>query len=258
MQPRVIPVLLLDGHALYKTQQFRRPRYLGDPVNTVRIFNEKGCDELMILDIGATASGRGPNFDYIREIASECFMPICFGGGIRTLQDCERLFNLGIEKVAVNTAAALDPAFVAAASRSFGAQSIVVIADYRRTWLGGAKVYTVRGRTATRWNLVEYAKRAEELGAGELVVQSIDRDGTGRGYDLATIHQVASAVSIPVVACGGAGGVSDLVAAMHVAHAAAAGSMFVFQGPHRAVLISYPDRGTMKALIDRHLKNQKP
>lgn len=249
MQPRIIPVLLLDGNALYKTRCFRAPRYLGDPVNTVKIFNEKGCDELMVLDVTASVGGNPPAFEMIGEIASECFMPVCYGGGVRTLKDCERLFGLGIEKVAINSAALADPKLVAAASREFGSQSIVVVADYRRTLFGRKLVYTARGRNRTRWGIVDYAREVERQGAGELVLQSVERDGTGKGYDIETIKEVAESVSIPVVACGGAGSCDDLVAVMKVAHAAAAGSMFVLHGPHKAVLISYPDYKTMRKLM---------
>jgi cyclase len=249
VQPRVIPVLLLDGSGLYKTERFRSPRYLGDPINTVKIFNEKGCDELMILDINASVSNRPPAYDMIGEIASECFMPVSYGGGVRTVQDCERLFGMGVEKVAINTAALTDPNLVRDAAREFGSQSIVVVADYRRTLFGRKVIHTARGRVRTRWEVVEYARQVEKQGAGELVLQSIDRDGTGLGYDLETIRQVAEAVSIPVVACGGAAKVGDLVAVLGVAHAAAAGSMFVFHGPHRAVLISYPNYKTMRTLL---------
>lgn len=251
MQPRIIPNLLLDGSALYKTRCFRAPKYLGDPVNTVKIFNEKGCDELMVLDVTASAVGKPPAFEMIGEIATECFMPVCYGGGVRTLHDCERLFGLGVEKVAINTAALTNPQLVAAASREFGSQSIVVVADYRRNIWGQQRVYTFRGRRESRWNIVEYAKLIEQQGAGELVVQSIERDGTRRGYDISTLSAVAAAVSIPVVACGGAGSTDDLVAVLKVAHAAAAGSLFVFHGAHQAVLISYPNYETIKELIER-------
>lgn len=249
MQQRVIPVLLLDGNGLYKTERFRAPRYLGDPINTVKIFNEKGCDELMILDINASVGRRPPAYDMIGEIASECFMPVCYGGGVRTVRDCERLFGMGVEKVAINSAALTDASLVREAAREFGSQSIVVVADYRRTLFGRRMVHSERGRVRTKWEVVEYARQIEQRGAGELVIQSIDRDGTGKGYDLETIRQVAEAVTIPVVGCGGAGRVEDLVAVLNVAHAAAAGSMFVFHGPHRAVLISYPNYKTMRSLL---------
>jgi cyclase len=249
LHQRVIPVLLLDGNGLYKTERFRAPRYLGDPINTVRIFNEKGCDELMILDITATLEQRSPAFDLLAEIASECFMPICFGGGVRTVQDCERLFGIGVEKVAINTAALTDPNLIREAAKEFGSQSVMVVADYRRTLFGQRIVYSRRGRVRTKWQVVDYARHVEQQGAGELVVQSIERDGTGKGFDLSTIRQVAEAVTIPVVGCGGAGSVEDLVAVLNTAHAAAAGSMFVFHGPHRAVLISYPNYKKMRGLL---------
>jgi cyclase len=186
----------------------------------------------------------------IGEIASECFMPICYGGGVRTLWDCEKLFGIGVEKIAINTAALSDVHFVRDAAREFGSQSVVVVADYRRTLFGRKVVHTERGRVRTNWEVVDYARHIEQQGAGELVIQSIERDGTGKGYDLETIRQVAKAVTIPVVGCGGAGSVDDLVAVLNTADAAAAGSLFVFHGPYRAVLISYPSYKTMRSLLE--------
>ena len=247
---RVIPVLLLKGGGLYKTVAFRNPTYVGDPINAVRIFNDKEADELILLDIGATREGRGPNFSLIADVASECFMPLCYGGGVRALSDIEKLFSLGVEKVAFNTLAHERPDVIKEASVRFGSQSIVVVIDYRRDFWGRSRVYSHCGQKRTNWDPLEYAQRMEERGAGELVIYSMVRDGTMKGYDLPTIRSVSRAVGIPVVACGGAGCFQDFrkVLAEAESVAVAAGSLFVFQGPHRAVLISYPDRNTLEEL----------
>lgn len=240
--PRILPALLLRNGGLYKTVRFDAPKYVGDPINAVRIFNDKECDELILVDIGATNEGRAIDFDVIAGIASEAFMPMCYGGGVRSLHDFERLFDLGIEKVAVNTAALETPELVKAAAAEFGSQSVVVAIDVRRRRLGGRRVYTRSGTRDTGEQPVDTARRMEDLGAGELLVTSIDHEGTGKGYDVELMQSVAAAVDVPVIANGGAGSMDDIVAVMRdggVA-AAAAGSLFVFQGKHRAVLISYP------------------
>jgi cyclase len=251
MLPRVIPFLLLKGRGLVKTVRFKAPTYIGDPRNAVRIFNEKEVDELALLDIAATPEGRGPQFDLVREIVSEAFMPVAYGGGIRSVEDVQALFSLGVEKVVVATAAVEDPDFVARAASAFGSQSIVVCLDVKQTISGGFEVFTHGGRRATRQDPVALARRMEELGAGELVVNAIDRDGTLMGYDLELIHEVASAVRVPVIACGGAGKLEDFQLAVREggASAVAAGSLFVFHGKHRAVLINYPAYNVLSALF---------
>lgn len=242
LRTRVIPCLLLRNLGLVKTVKFKDPKYLGDPINIVRIFNDKEVDELVFLDITATVENRKPPFELVERIASECFMPLCYGGGVRSLEDMKALFTLGIEKVAVNSYAVENPAFIQAAADLFGSQSVIVSIDVKRNRRGRYEVFTHSGKKATGLDPVKFAAEMEEQGAGELLLSSIDRDGTMRGYDIELIRQVSGAVSIPVVACGGAAKVQDLVAAVKQggASAAAAGSMFVFQGPHRAVLITYP------------------
>jgi imidazole glycerol-phosphate synthase subunit HisF len=238
---RVIPCLLLHGAGLVKTVGFRNPTYVGDPINAIKIFNDKEVDELVLLDIDASRERRGPRFDVIRDIASECFMPLGYGGGVRTVEEMRRVLATGVEKVIVNTAAAEDPSLVEAAAREFGSQSVVVSLDARRKLVGGYEVRTVGGTRGTGLHPVEAARRMEASGAGEILLTSVDRDGTQKGYDLALTRMVADAVSVPVVACGGAGSVADMAAAVREGHASAvaAGSMFVFHGRHRAVLISY-------------------
>ncbi len=241
LAPRVIPVLLLDGPRLVKTARFREPRYLGDPINAVRIFNRKEVDELNLLDIGTAAAERGPDFGFIREIVSEAFMPVCYGGGVRSLDQLEKLFALGVEKVALNTAAATLPGLIGEAARVFGSQSVVAAIDFKRKLLGGATAVVGRGTRDLKMSPAELARAAVAAGAGEIFLQSVDRDGAMAGYDLAVIRDVAAAVNVPVIACGGAGNLADLAAALGAgASAAAAGSLFVFQGKLRAVLISYP------------------
>jgi cyclase len=242
MRPRVIPCLLLLKKGLVKTIKFKDPVYLGDPINVVKIFNDKEVDELIFLDITATLEGRQPPFEYLAEIASECFMPLGYGGGVHSLEDVRKLLNLGLEKVSINSYAVENRSFIREAADVFGSQSIVVSIDVKKDFFGKEQVYTHSGKKATGLDPVRFAVEMAEMGAGELLLNSIDRDGTMKGYDLELIKRVSRAVDIPVVACGGAGSVRDLAAAVKEggASAAAAGSLFVFQGRHRAVLISYP------------------
>ncbi len=241
LRTRVIPCLLLREQGLVKTIKFKDPKYVGDPVNAVRIFNEKEVDELIFLDITATIENRKPNFRMIADIASECFMPFSYGGGIRELEDLKILFSLGVEKVIINSHAALNPDFIRSASSLYGSQSIVVSIDVRKNLVGHYETYILGGRRGTGRGVVDFAKEMEAMGAGEIFLNSIDRDGTGRGYDIDIIRKVSHAISIPLVACGGAGRIEDLAEAVAGgASAVAAGSMFVFHGKHRAVLITYP------------------
>lgn len=252
LRTRVIPCLLVQGQRLVKTVAFRDPRYVGDPINAVRIFNDKEVDELVVLDISATVEQRPPNLRLISEIASECFMPLAYGGGIRSLEQLQSIFSLGVEKVVINNEAAARPAFVRDAAGKFGSQSIIVSIDVKRKWFGGYEIRTRAGRQKTGLDPVRFARDMESAGAGEIFLNSIDRDGTMQGYDLDLIRAVSQAVSIPVIACGGAGTLADLAAAVTKGGAAAvaAGSMFVFHGKHRAVLINYPTRRELEANFD--------
>jgi cyclase len=241
IRPRVIPSLLLRGGGLVKTRGFKAPVYVGDPINTVRIFNDKGVDELVLLDISATPEGRGPLFDLLSAIASEAFMPLAYGGGIRIVDDARKILTLGFEKVVINTAALESPHFIRELSELTGSQSVVVSIDVRRKLLGRYEVYGSGGRKATGLDPVRHATAMQKMGAGEILLNSIDCDGKMEGYDLELIRNVATAVDIPVIACGGAGSLADLSAALQSgADAVSAGSLFVFHGRHRAVLISYP------------------
>lgn len=244
---RVIPVLLLRGKGLVKTVKFKEPKYIGDPINSVRIFNEKEVDELVFLDITATLEGRGPDFDLLGDIAGEAFMPMAYGGGITRLEEVQRIFALGFEKVIIDTAAYASPQLIRDAVSIYGSQSVVGCVDVRRTLLGRYEVYSQGGKRREAVGVREHVEQLERLGVGEIIVNSIDRDGTQTGYDLKLVREVSAAVSIPVVACGGAAGIDDFAAAVHEAGASAvaAGSLFVFVGPHRAVLINYPDRAEL-------------
>lgn len=241
---RVIPVLLLKGKGLYKTVKFKDPKYVGDPINSVRIFNEKEVDELAFLDISATPAGRGPDFEMLEDIAGEAFMPMAYGGGLTTMEQIRTIFSLGFEKVILNIAGYTAPRLVEEAVSVYGAQSVVGCVDVKRTLLGRYELYTHSAKEKKRVGLAEHLAALTAMGVGEVLVNAIDRDGTQSGYDLALLKTVTDSVSVPVIACGGAGSVDDFVAAVEQggASAVAAGSLFVFVGPHRAVLINYPDR----------------
>ena len=251
IRPRVIPALLLKGLGLVKTVKFKDPKYLGDPINIVKIFNDKEVDELIFLDITATNENRRPPFETLSTITSECFMPLGYGGGIRSMNDVKTLLSLGIEKVILNTIAVEAPEFVTEISDYAGNQAVVVSMDIKKGFLGKYEVVTHSGKTKTSLDPVQHALEMEKRGAGELFVNAIDRDGTMLGYDLDLIRRVADAVNIPVVACGGAGNIQHLAEAIQQggASAAAAGSMFVFQGPLRGVLISYPSQEELRRVM---------
>lgn len=242
-EARIIPILLMSQGGLVKTVKFECPRYVGDPINAVRIFNEKEVDELVLLDMDATVENRGPSFPDLEEILSEAFMPVGYGGGITSVAEIEKLFRLGIEKVVLNSVLAQQPDLLREASREFGSQSIVASIDVRRDFLGRYRAFTHGGRRKLADNPVELMRKWESLGAGEIVLNSIDRDGTRKGLDVDFIAVAAAAVTVPLVAVGGAGEVAHLTAALRAgASAVGAGSMFVFHGVHQAVLISYVDR----------------
>ena len=241
IRPRVIPTLLLSDGDLVKTKKFSNPRYLGDPINAIRIFNEKGVDELCVLDINASKSGREPDFSLLKKMAEESFMPLSYGGGVKSIEQIKKLFRIGFEKVVINTAAYDNLELIKEASNYFGSQSVVCSIDYKKT-LFGINCVINDGTKKVKANPVEVAKRYEKAGAGELLLYSIDKDGMRTGYDLDTVRNVSEAVSVPVIACGGANNAVDLKRALDSgADAVAAGSMFVFFGERQAVLINYPE-----------------
>jgi imidazole glycerol-phosphate synthase subunit HisF len=245
---RVIPCLLLDGSMLVKTVKFKSGAYVGDPVNTVRIFNELEVDELCILDISATPTGRGPDLGLLAEIASEAFMPLSYGGGLRDVATAGRLLRVGFEKVVVNTAAVERPPLVQELSRAYGGQAVVVAIDVKKRALARYEVVTRSARRRTGLDPIEWAVRAVELGAGEILLTSVDRDGTWTGYDLALVRAVTNRVSVPVIANGGAGSVEHLgeVVRHSGASAVALGSMVVFQAKGLGVLVNFPDQGLLR------------
>jgi cyclase len=251
LRARIIPLLLINDGALVKTVKFANEKYIGDPINAVRIFNDKAVDELMLLDINASKFNKKPNFDLLRDIASEAFIPISYGGGVTTISDFEQLFKIGIEKVLINSAVAEDLTLIQEASNIFGSQSVVVGIDVRKSLFGRYERYILGGSVNTKESPADFAMRVESAGAGEIVLNNIDKDGTFQGYDLQLIKSVASSIRIPVIATGGASSLLDMASAISIggAASAAAGSIFVFLGKFRTVLITYPD----EALVEEAL-----
>ena len=245
---RVIPVLLLRNGDLVKTIRFANPAYVGDPINAVRIFNDKRVDELMLLDIAANPSRAATSETLLGEIASEAFMPVAVGGGIASLDQVERILKLGAEKVVVNSAALDSPSLVTDIADRFGSQSVVVSMDVRRKLFGSYRVYAHSGRDNVGIDPATHARRVADAGAGEILVTAVDREGTGTGYDLPLIRLIADAVDVPVIANGGATSIDDFTAAVRDGHASAvaASSMFIYQGKHRAVLINFPDDSVLR------------
>jgi cyclase len=252
LRPRIIPVLLVHKGGLYKTVGFEKPKYVGDPLNAVRIFNEKEVDELVIFDIDATRLGREPDYKLIRNLSAECRMPLTYGGGVHSVDQFQRLICLGVEKVATSAAAVNDLGLISAAAERVGRQSVVVVMDVRRQ-SSGWKLFTHNGTRATGLDAADFAARAEAAGAGEIVVNSIDNDGSMMGYDLELARTMRCATSRPLTVLGGAGKLADvgsLVREFGII-GAAAGSLFVFKGVYRAVLISYPQCADKDALTVR-------
>ena len=257
LRPRITPCLLVQNGGLVKTVQFKKPRYVGDPINAVKIFNEKETDELIVLDIDATAKHVAPNFRLIAQFAVECRMPLCYGGGIKTVEQAKRIIGLGVEKIAISSAAVDDPRLVGAIAREIGSQSVVVVLDVKKG--RGPSTYGVRTRNGSvdaHMTPVQAAKEAEARGAGEIVINSIDEDGMMKGYDLTLAAEVRSAIQLPMTVLGGAGSLSDigkLIEACGVV-GAAAGSFFVFKGSLRGVLISYPNPAQKEEVIRAALR----
>lgn len=251
--PRIIPVLLLKGKGLVKTVKFKDPKYIGDPINAVKIFNDLKADELVFLDITASKEGRTVSVELVKDIGDEAFMPFGVGGGISNINQIEQLLKAGAEKVIINTNFVLKPALIEESAKVFGSQSIVVSIDVKKTFFGKYECWIKDGSENTKSNPVELAKKAEESGAGELIINSIDLDGLMTGYDTGLIKSISDTVSVPVVACGGAGNLDDLWKGYSDgnAHALAAGSMFVFHGPRRAVLINYPSKSELIQLFNK-------
>jgi imidazole glycerol-phosphate synthase subunit HisF len=249
---RIIPCLLLRNNGLVKTVKFKESTYIGDPINTVKIFNEKEVDEIFFLDIDATKTNKEPPYELIRNIASECFMPFAYGGGIQSIRQIEKIIKSGAEKIIINSQAFLQRNFIKEAVHQFGSSTIAVSIDVKKEFLKGNTVYIKGGSQSTGKTPVEYVKEIENYGAGEILINSIDRDGVMEGYDIELIKSVTQSIRIPVIACGGAGKLSDFRSAIEEggASAAAAGSYFVFHGKRRAVLITYPSYSEISKLFD--------
>ena len=249
LRSRIVPCLLMHDRGLVKTRQFKEPKYVGDPLNAVKIFNEKEVDELTFLDIDASVQGRQPDHALLRSLAVESRMPLCYGGGIRSADQAARIIALGFEKVSVSSAVLERPGLIAEMARAVGSQSVVVTLDVKRNRiLGGYTIYTHNGREKQKHNLLDFCRQAQELGAGEIVINAIDRDGEMAGYDLELARKVRAAVSTPMSMLGGAGNVQhmqELIDAVGVV-GAGAGSMFVFKGAYRAVLINYARPDTLR------------
>lgn len=259
LRPRIIPCLLVHDRGLIKSVNFKNYKYVGDPINAVRIFNEKEVDELMVLDIDATAENREPDYKMIENLATECRMPLCYGGGVKTVEQAQRIFSLGVEKIAISSAIFEDLKLIQKMGEKVGTQSVVVVLDVKRKLLGGYEVYTHNGSKKTGKNPIEFAKELEKLGVGEIVVNSIDQDGTMKGYDITLIEKIREVISIPMTVLGGAGTLDDigqLISKFGII-GASAGSLFVFKGIYKAVLINYPTRKEKDALIKKYYTSLK-
>ena len=251
LRPRITPCLLISDGGLVKTVGFASPKYVGDPINAVKIFNEKEADELIVLDIDATAQSRAPNERLISQFAVECRMPLCYGGGITTVEQVKRIIGLGVEKISLGAAAIATPSLITKTAREIGSQSVVVVLDVKKTPRGAYEVFTHNGSRATGLDPLAAARAAEQHGAGEILVNSIDRDGTMKGYDLDLAALVRTVTRLPMSVLGGAGSLADIAALLTRCGVigAAAGSLFVFKGTLRAVLINYPGQAQKEDLL---------
>lgn len=244
LRPRIIPSLLLHDKGLVKTINFKSPKYVGDPINAVRIFNEKEVDELAFFDIDASVLNQEPDYSLIEKLANQSRMPLCYGGGVKTVEQAQRIFSLGIEKIALSSAIIENPQLVTQIAERVGSQSVIVVLDVKKKLLGGYEIYTHNGKKATGINPIKFANEIEILGAGEIIINSIDQDGVMKGYDMNLIDKIAESISIPLTVLGGGGSLVDIekVINKHGVIGVAAGSLFVFKGPYKAVLINYPNQ----------------
>tara|TARA_B100000900_G_scaffold416188_1_gene449823 strand:+ start:130 stop:915 length:786 start_codon:yes stop_codon:yes gene_type:complete len=244
LRPRIIPSLLIQDNGLVKTVNFKNPKYVGDPINAVRIFNEKEVDELSVFDIDATVKGNEPNYSLIERLASQSMMPLCYGGGVKTVQQAQHIFSLGVEKIALSSSILKNTNLITKIADRVGSQSVIVVLDVKKKIFGGYEVYTHNGKKATGINPFNFVEQAQQLGAGEIIINSIDKDGVMKGYDLNLIDRVREKITIPLTVLGGAGSMNDieLIIKKQGVIGVAAGSLFVFKGPYKAVLINYPSR----------------
>ncbi|WP_313304606.1 AglZ/HisF2 family acetamidino modification protein [Empedobacter sp.] len=244
LRPRIIPSLLIQENGLVKTVNFKNPKYVGDPINAVRIFNEKEVDELAIFDIDATVKGLEPNYSLIERIANQSRMPLCYGGGVKTVEQAQKIFGLGIEKIALSSSVLNNPKLITQIADRVGAQSVIVVLDVKKKLFGGYEVYTHNGKKSTGINPFKFIEEAQKLGAGEIVINSIDQDGVMKGFDMTLIEKSRERTSLPMTVLGGAGTLEDIkkVIEKHKIIGVAAGSLFVFKGKYKAVLINYPNK----------------
>jgi cyclase len=244
LRPRIIPSLLIRDKGLVKTLNFKSSKYIGDPINAVRIFNEKEVDELAIFDIDATVHNKEPDYLLIEKLANQSRMPLCYGGGVKTIEQAQRIFGLGIEKIALSSAAIQHPGLVTKIAERVGSQSVIVVLDVKKKLFGGYELYTHNGNNSTGINPIKFIKELELAGVGEIIINSIDKDGTMQGYDFALIDKITEVVNMPLTVLGGAGSLDDIqkVIERYGVIGVAAGSLFVFQGPYKAVLINYPNQ----------------
>jgi cyclase len=255
LYPRIIPCLLVHDKGLVKTVKFSDPKYVGDPINAVRIFNEKEVDELIVLDIDATVENREPDYKMIENLASECRMPLCYGGGIKTVEQAEKIFSLGVEKIAISSAAIENPELIQEIAERVGSQSMVVVLDVKKNFFGGYEVLTHNGKKKTGINPVKYLQTLQKLGIGEIVINSIDNDGVMKGYDMNIIEEIHNVAKVPLTAIGGASCLEDIGKLINKFGiiGIAAGSLFVFKGKYKAVLINYPSHEDKEKLVIQNL-----
>jgi cyclase len=242
LRPRIIPSLLVHDKGLVKTVKFKNSKYVGDPINAVKIFNEKEVDELAVFDIDATVLNKEPDYDLIEKLANQSRMPICYGGGVKTVEQAQKIFGLGIEKIALSSSVISNENLITEISRRVGSQSVIVVLDVKKKVFGNYEIYIHNGKKSTGINPVSFAKKAQELGAGEIIINSIDQDGVMKGYDMNLINKIREVITIPLTVLGGAGSLNDIkeVISKHNVIGVAAGSLFVFKGKYKAVLINYP------------------
>ena len=252
LKPRIIPTLLIHNKGLYKSVKFTDYKYVGDPLNAVKIFNEKKADEIMVLDIDASVKNLAPNFKLIENLALECRMPLCYGGGIKTVDHAKEIFSLGVEKIAISSAAIENPSLIADISKIVGSQSVVVVIDVKKKFFGGLEIFINNAKKSTGIDPVNFIKKIQQLGAGEIVINSIDDDGMMHGYNFNLIEKLINHIRIPLTVLGGAGNLNDIGDAINKfgTIGISAGSLFVFKGKYKAVLINYPTRDEKDKLIN--------
>ena len=250
LKNRIIPLLLIHEGGLVKTVKFKNPKYIGDPINAIRIFNDKEVDEIIVLDIEASKNKKEPNYNLIKKFASECFMPVCYGGGVSNIDHAKKIFSLGVEKISVQTSCLNDINIIKKLSDRFGSQSIVASVDIKKNWLGKYKLFSAHNNKRLSKTWQEYLLEIVSLGAGEILINSVDQDGTFDGVDVSLIKKATRLVPVPIIAAGGVGCIMDLKIAIAAgANGVGAGSFFVFKGSRRAVLISYPKRRDLETLF---------